>query len=253
MFGDGITHGSPVCSKLMRAASRASGPREIESSAAEARAAPRHAGRHQPRDLADRHAVAVRAPRQPDERLVARADRAALDGDAADRVRPVEHDDACPPSRTRASRAPSSTRTCSSGCRRPGRRRPARRCPRASPPSASATRSRRTGCAPAARCARRARRRRRSCPARRRARRARARTARRAHAGRNQPIDGVGQIRRDAGRVAKHPDPPPTHQLQPFGAEDVEPGSDRHETTLAPLPPMDSAMMAPEARSPTAG
>jgi hypothetical protein len=46
-----------------------------------------------PRDLARGHAVARRARHQPDERVVARRDPRSFDVNAADRVRPVEHDE----------------------------------------------------------------------------------------------------------------------------------------------------------------
>jgi len=48
---------------------------------------------HQPRHLADRQPVAHRHRAQPDERRAALLHGAAFDGDAAQRVRPVEHDD----------------------------------------------------------------------------------------------------------------------------------------------------------------
>ena len=86
MFGDGITQGSPVSSKYM---SRDQ-PSIVHHAEVRADAEVRVEERGQ---LADRHAVPHRDREEADERLEPGLEHRALDRLAADRVRPVAHDD----------------------------------------------------------------------------------------------------------------------------------------------------------------
>ena len=87
MFGDGSTHGRPVSSKYI--AARPAVHRHDVDRGVDAEVIV-----EEPRQLADRHAVPHRDRELADERRVRRVERRALDGVAADRIRPIAHDDA---------------------------------------------------------------------------------------------------------------------------------------------------------------
>ncbi len=85
MFGEGSTHGSPSSSQYV--------PRDHAGIATTSSFAPMPKCLvEQPRELADRHAVAHRDRVLTDEGFEACFEHRAFDGHAADRIRAVAHD-----------------------------------------------------------------------------------------------------------------------------------------------------------------
>ena len=139
MFGDGFTHGEPGVVEPVVA------PPVLH----------RHDGQvgadaplavEQPRQLADRQAVADRHRQVADEAVAAGVLRRPFDVEAVDRVRPIEHDDRqLARRRFLHARRRSSPGRCRSARRRPADRRRRRRGRRASRRSAAASRRRANG------------------------------------------------------------------------------------------------------------
>ncbi len=149
MFGDGITKGRPVCVEVHRRATSPASRRPRAGADLEVLV-------EEARQLADRHAVAHRDRELPDERLVAWHEHRPLDVDAADRIRPVAHDDGdAVLARTRAGSWPSCRCRCRCARRCPAGRSPSRRRGAACRRSARAFRCRARTPAPCAgsRCA----------------------------------------------------------------------------------------------------
>ena len=72
---------------------------------------------------------------------------------------------------------------------------------------------------------------------------------RRPHARRDQPIDDVDQIARDAGRMAEHAHPAPAQQVQTIADENVQTGRDAHAGILRRRSNQALSVAAPRARA----